>query len=115
MFIGYLSSFFIALALSCFYISYAASGVYEQIRKEIEKDTNEKSETLPHSVSIHQSNNSFDFAFTYFTDLNESHQQTAFREFETDISVAVVDIPINKICLSEYYLRPPPAKYHPEN
>jgi hypothetical protein len=110
MFIGYISSFFIALLLSFFYINYAASGVFEQIGKELKSETGEKSEEITQPDSGQSSNESRDFIFNHFIELAESNQQTGVRESEVDIPTDTVDVPVNKICLSEYYLRPPPAE-----
>ncbi|MDR0725376.1 MAG: hypothetical protein LBF59_05130 [Prevotellaceae bacterium] len=106
MFIGYLSSFFIALLLSLFYLSYAASGIFEQIKKEIKNEI--KSEIIGESHEDASGVNSF--VFDYYADISVPVKHSVFREFAVDISVVDNDIPIRKICLSEYFLRPPPNK-----
>jgi hypothetical protein len=104
VFIGYFSSFFIALLLGFFYLGYAASGFFEQVKKEI----TEKSEELS-CVSAQSSEDISHFVFDYIVDISEPNLQSGFSEYVIDIPVVVTDnIPFQKICLSEYFLRPPP-------
>jgi hypothetical protein len=106
VFIGYISSFFIALLLSLFYLSYAASGIFEQIKKEIKDDV--RAEIIEESydtVSAEQS-----FTFDYSTDIPAPNQPAVFAGLTVDIPVVDNDIPIRKIFLSEYFLRPPPGR-----
>jgi hypothetical protein len=104
VFIGYLSSFVIALLLSLFYLSYAASGIFEQIKKEIK--TENTSETI--EESYYAASNANFFVFDYYADISTPIKHSIFREFAVDISVVYSGIPVRKICLSEYFLRPPP-------
>jgi hypothetical protein len=106
MFIGYLPSFFIALLLSFFYLGYVASGVFEQIRKEIKKEIGtEITEKMSDTVSGENS-----LVFDYVADISEPYRQTVFSlEFAVDIPIAANDILPLKICLLEYFLRPPPS------
>lgn len=106
MFIGYLSSFFIALLLSFFYLSYAASGIFEQIKKEIKNEI--KSEIIEESYNPVSDDNSF--VFDYYADISTPIRHSVSIELAVDISIVYNDIPIRKICLSEYFLRPPPNK-----
>jgi hypothetical protein len=106
VFIGYLSSFFIALLLSFFYLGYAASGVLEQIKKELNKEVETEITEEPH-VAVSAGNS---FIFDYFTEISEPHQHAVFSEYAVDISIVDNDIQTQKICLSQYFLRPPPAK-----
>jgi hypothetical protein len=105
MFIGYLSSFFIALLLSLFYLSYAASGIFERIRKEIKND-NITTEIIEESHDNPAAENSF--TFDYFADIPALSQCFGFSGFAVDIPLVYDDIPPQKIHLSEYFLRPPP-------
>jgi hypothetical protein len=106
VFIGYLSSFFIALLLSLFYLSYAASGIFEQIKKEIKDEI--KKEIIEESYKV--SVDDF-FVFDYCADISAPIKHFVFSEFAVDISVVDNDdIAVQKICLSEYFLRPPPNK-----
>jgi hypothetical protein len=106
MFIGYLSSFFIALLLSLFYLGYAASDVFTQIKKEIAKEIEtEVREKIPDTVSPDKF-----FIFDYVADISEPGRQSVFSSgFAVYIPVIDEGIPLRKICLSEYFLRPPPA------
>ncbi|MDR2285878.1 MAG: hypothetical protein LBE04_00140 [Prevotellaceae bacterium] len=106
MFVGYLPSFFIALLLSFFYLGYAAFGIFEQIRKEIKKEIEtEITEKMSDTVTAENS-----FIFDYVTDISEPYRQTVFSlEFAVDVPIAGNDILPLKICLSEYFLRPPPS------
>lgn len=103
MFISYISSFIIALLLSFFYLSYVASGIFDQIRKEIKKEASAEITEEHSTVSMDKS-----FVFDYITDIPEPSRQTVFWEFATDIPPADDDIPIRKKYLSDYFLRPPP-------
>ncbi|MDR1593275.1 MAG: hypothetical protein LBS43_02165 [Prevotellaceae bacterium] len=105
MFIGYLSSFFIALLLSFFYLGYAASGAFERIKKDIKKEIETGiTEKIPNTVPAENS-----FVFDYVADISEPNRQPAFSSgFAVDIPVIDDGIPLRKICLSEYFLRPPP-------
>jgi hypothetical protein len=105
VFIGYLSSFFIALLLSIFYINYAASGIFEQIKKELKNET--KTEITEESCEISVAHS---FVFDYYTNISVPIRHSVFREFAVDISIVYSDVPIRKIYLSEYFLRPPPNR-----
>jgi hypothetical protein len=109
VFIGYCYSFFVALLLSLFYLGYAASGLFEQIRKEVTG----KPEALSYTVSAPSSQEIFHFVFHYVVDIPEQSRQSIFSEFVIALPVVIIDrILCRKICLSEYFLRPPP-KRHP--
>ncbi|MDR2027061.1 MAG: hypothetical protein LBQ01_05800 [Prevotellaceae bacterium] len=105
MFIGYFSSFFIALLLSLFYLGYAASGLVAQIRKEVTV----KPEKPSCTVLIQDSKEIPHFVFDYIADVPKPDRQVRFAELIIDIPVADDSIPVQKICLSEYFLRPPPT------
>jgi hypothetical protein len=106
VFIGYLSSFFIALLLSFFYLGYAASGVLEHVKKELNKETKAEITEEPHrTVSTENS-----FTFDYFAEIPEPYQHAVFSEYAPDIPVVDNDVQAQKICLSQYFLRPPPEK-----
>lgn len=106
MFIGYLSSFFIALLLSIFYLSYAASGILGQIRKEIIEEI--KAEVIEEYSTVSVENS---FVFDYYAEISKPNQYAGFSEFAVDIPIIDDDIPIQKICLTEYFLRPPPKEF----
>jgi hypothetical protein len=92
------------LLLSLFYLSYAASGVFEQIKKEINDENRaEIIEESGNTVSVVNS-----FVFDYYIDIPVSNHPDVFAELPVDIPVINNDIPIRKIFLSEYFLRPPP-------
>jgi hypothetical protein len=106
MFIGYLSSFFIALLLSFFYLSYAAIGVFEQIKKDVNNEI--RTELSDTEIS---SKNTMDipaFAIDYVVANIPENQQFKYSGYTIDISFVDDDIPIRKAWLSDYYLRPPP-------
>jgi hypothetical protein len=105
VFIGYLSSFFIALLLSLFYLSYAASGVFKRIKNEIKNDIT--TEIIKESHDAVTSENTL--IFDCFADIPAPAQCPGFSEFAVDIPIVYDDIPIQKIYLSEYFLRPPPC------
>jgi cbb3-type cytochrome oxidase subunit 3 len=104
VFISYLSSFFVAALLSIFYIGYVASGLFVQIREEINKEaTTEITEKLPSTVST-----SIFFIYDYITDIPESNPQNGFSELTVDIPVTDDGIPSRRDYSSDYFLRPPP-------
>jgi hypothetical protein len=105
MFIGYLSSFFIALLLSFFYLSYAAFGVFEQINEARKKEIN--TEIIEGSSGVVSTDNVF--VFDYLSDFSEQCHQIIIGGFTVDIPLINDDIPLQNICLSEYFQRPPPA------
>jgi hypothetical protein len=104
VFISYISSFVVALLLSFFYLSYVASGIFDQIRKEIKKEANaEITEERYSAVSIDKS-----FVFDYVADIPRPNRQTVFSGFAIDIPIIDNSIPLRKKYLSDYFLRPPP-------
>jgi hypothetical protein len=104
MFVGYLSSFFIALLLSFFYLGYAASGVFEQIKKEIKKEAGTE---LTETISNTDCSENYSI-FDYVTNIPESNRQVVNLGFVIDIPLICDRIPIRKVCLSDHFLRPPP-------
>jgi hypothetical protein len=105
VFIGYLSSFFIAVLLSLIYLSYAISGIFVHIKKEIRNDV--KVEIIEESYGAVPFDNTF--VFDYIADIPVPNQRVCVSELAVNIPVFDSDIPIRKIHLSEYFLRPPPA------
>jgi hypothetical protein len=104
VFISYLPSFFVALLLSFFYLSYVVSDVFVHIRDEIKKEAKtEITETLPSFVSTDNS-----LVFDYITDIPEPNPQIGFSEFTVDIPVIDDGVPLHKNHLSDHFLRPPP-------
>jgi hypothetical protein len=106
VFIGYISSFFIALLLSFFYLSYAASGIFEQIKKEFKDDV--RAEIIEESYDTVSAEQSFAFDYYYYTDIPAPNHPAFFAGLTAEIPAIDNDIPIRKIFLSEYFLRPPP-------
>jgi hypothetical protein len=104
VFIGYLSSFFIAILLSLCYLSYAAGDILEYLKKEIKKETKEE-------VSFVEAGKNtpdiFTFVLEYPEDISYANKQFQFSKPAAEIFV-IADIPISKPCLSGYFLRPPP-------
>jgi hypothetical protein len=102
VFISYLSSFFVALLLSFFYLSYVASGLYVQIREEIKKEA--KTEiTKPSTISA----NNF-FVYNYIADIPEPNPQVGISESTVDVPVIDDGVSLRRDYLSDYFLRPPP-------
>ncbi|MDR1130479.1 MAG: hypothetical protein LBK96_05815 [Prevotellaceae bacterium] len=92
------------MLLSFFYLSYVASGIFEQIRKEIKKEAGvEITEQQDSAVSVDKS-----FVFDYLADIPEPNRQTVFPELSIDIPVVDDGVPLRKKYLSDYFLRPPP-------
>ncbi|MDR1583332.1 MAG: hypothetical protein LBS55_08775 [Prevotellaceae bacterium] len=106
MFIGYLSSFFIAVLLSVFCLSYAAFDTFKQINKEVKNDSN--TEIREKSSDIVVIDNVFVVDY-YLSDVPEKNRQIILSGCDIGIPIMDDDIPIQKNCLSEYFLRPPPA------
>jgi hypothetical protein len=108
VFIGYLSSFFIALLLSFFYLGYAVTGVVEQISREMKKDL--QSELSGAEVSAKSENAIPTFIFDCAADVPQTILQVGYSvRFVIGGLFVDDDIPIKKACLSDYFLRPPPV------
>lgn len=108
MFIGYLSSFFIALLLSFFYLGYAATGVLGQIGDEIKEEIQKKQS----EDTLIPSENATDIftiiSSVYVADILDTDTQTGCNRFPVDTPFLDDDIPVAGICPSICFLRPPP-------
>jgi hypothetical protein len=107
VFIGYFSSFFIALLLSLFYLGCAGSGIFDRVRKEeiIEKPDEASCCSI---VTVRNAEAISHFTFDCVADVPG---RNCLRVFSRPIIDAVfVDhhISILEVCLSEYFPRPPP-------
>jgi hypothetical protein len=108
VFIGYLSSFFIALLLSFFYLSYAAVGIFEHLKKGVNNEI--RTELSATVVSSKNTTNISVFVIDYVivADIPPTNQQIKYSGYTIDIPFVDDDIVLRKAWLSDYYLRPPP-------
>jgi hypothetical protein len=106
VFIGYSSSFFVALLLGFFYLSYAATGVLAHIRKDVKNEIHQESS----DVKIASGNTKEIPVFTidYVADTTPINQPLRYPEYIAGITFADESIPVKKNFLSDYFLRPPP-------
>lgn len=106
MFFGYISTFFVAILLSLFYISYAASNVFDRIKKEIKK------EYVVVEEITNENNNTFNLSISLVDNFADTPKTDFVRPPIEDSGNPIIKIKdsatIKKIYYSDIFQRPPP-------